>query len=210
MKFSFKTICYLILKRLIDIIGGFIGVILSLPIVIYAIIQIRKESPGPAIFKQQRVGLNGKIFTIYKLRGMYVDAKERFPKLYDYSQKQSLNFYFHDKNDPRVTKVGRFIRKTSIDELPNFINVLIGSMSLVGPRPEIKEVIPLYGKNAAKYLSVKPGITCFSKADLRDSLTKEETLKLDLNYIDNMSLLVDLKLIFKTIKNVFFRKNVYT
>jgi len=209
MKLLSKKNSFFIVKRFIDIIGGFIGIVFSLPIIIFAIILIRKESYGPAIFKQKRVGLNGKIFTIYKLRGMYTNAKERFPELYDYSYKESLNFYFHDKDDPRVTKVGRFIRKTSIDELPNFLNVLMGSMSLVGPRPEIEEVMPLYGDYAAKYLSVKPGITCNSKADLRDTLTKEETLKLDLKYIEDMSLLVDLKLIFKTIKNVIFRKNVH-
>lgn len=159
---------------------------------------------------QRRVGYKGKIFTIFKLRGMYIDSKYKFPELYDYSNKKSLNFYFHDKNDPRVTKVGKYIRKTSIDELPNFINVLLGSMSLVGPRPEIKEVLMLYGKDKEKYLSVKPGITCNSKADLRDTLTKEETLKLDLDYIDQMNFILDLKLLFRTAKNVFSRKNVIT
>jgi len=210
-KFNKKKIKfgYLIIKRFIDIIGGLVGLSLSLPIIIIAMIKIKKESPGPAIFKQKRLGLEGKPFTLYKLRGMYVDAKERFPELYDYSNKKTLDFYFHEIDDPRVTNIGKFIRRTSIDELPNFLNVLIGNMSLVGPRPEIEEVIALYGKNIDKYLSVKPGITCNSKADLRDSLNKEETLKLDLNYIDNMSLRVDLNLLYKTLKSIFFRKNVY-
>lgn len=200
---------YLILKRIMDIFGGMIGIFLSFPIIIVAIIFIRIESPGPAIFKQRRVGINGKFFTIYKLRGMYIDAKEKFPELYDYSNKKNLKFYFHDKNDPRITKFGKIIRKTSIDELPNFINVFFGTMSLVGPRPEIEEVITLYGNDMKKYLSVKPGITCYSKADYRDAITKEETLKLDLNYIDEMSLKLDLKLIFKTFINVLTRKNVF-
>tara|TARA_B100001057_G_C22646939_1_gene870470 strand:+ start:126 stop:710 length:585 start_codon:yes stop_codon:yes gene_type:complete len=194
----------------LDIFGGLIGTLLSFPIILVAIIFIKIESSGPAIFMQRRVGYKGKIFTIFKLRGMYIDSKYKFPELYDYSNKKSLNFYFHDKNDPRVTKVGKYIRKTSIDELPNFINVLLGSMSLVGPRPEIKEVLMLYGKDKEKYLSVKPGITCNSKADLRDTLTKEETLKLDLDYIDQMNFILDLKLLFRTAKNVFSRKNVIT
>lgn len=200
---------YKLIKRLLDILGAIIGIIISTPILIVVIFLIRRESPGPAIFKQTRIGMGGKPFTIYKLRGMYVDAKERFPELYDYSDKKGLDFYFHEHEDPRITKIGKFIRKTSIDELPNFFNVLKGDMSLVGPRPEIPEVISLYGDDTAKYLSIKPGITCSSKASGRDSLTKEETLKLDLEYIDNMSLSLDIKLLYRTFKQVIFRENVY-
>lgn len=196
-------------KRVMDVVGGFIGLALSAPILLIVIVMIRKESKGPAIFKQTRIGLRGKPFTIYKLRGMYIDAKERFPELYDYSNKESLDFHFHEHEDPRITKIGKFIRRTSIDELPNFFNVLKGDMSLVGPRPEIPEVISLYGDDTAKYLSVKPGITCASKATGRDSLTKEETLKLDLDYIDNMSLKKDLSLLYTTFMQVVLRKNVY-
>ena len=196
-------------KRLIDVIGGFIGLTLSAPILLIVTVLIRKESKGPAIFKQTRIGLGGNPFTIYKLRGMYIDSKERFPELYDYSDKESLDFHFHEHEDPRITKIGKFIRRTSIDELPNFFNVLKGDMSLVGPRPEIPEVISLYGDDTAKYLSIKPGITCVSKATGRDSLTKEETLKLDLDYIDNMSLKKDLSLLYTTFMQVVLRKNVY-
>ena len=194
---------YRLFKRVIDIIGGLFGLIFFAPIIAFAIIKIKNDSPGPAIFKQQRLGLGGKPFIIYKLRGMYIDAKEKFPHLYDYSGKKDLDFYFHEENDPRVTKVGKFIRKTSIDELPNFFNVLIGNMSLVGPRPEIPEVIDLYGEDMDKYLSVKPGITCNSKASLRDNLTKEKTLKMDLDYIDNMCLSKDIQLLYKTVKSIF-------
>ena len=200
---------YKFTKRLIDIIGGTIGLIVSAPILVIVMFKIRKESEGPALFKQTRIGLGGKPFAIYKLRGMYIDSKERFPELYDYSNKEGLDFYFHEHEDPRITNIGKFLRRTSIDELPNFYNVLVGDMSLVGPRPEIPDVIYLYGENTAKYLSVKPGITCTSKATLRDALTKEETLKLDLDYIDNMSLSMDLDLLYKTFKSVIFRKNVY-
>ena len=201
---------YRVFKRVIDIIGGLVGLIFFAPIIAFAIIKIKNDSPGPAIFKQQRLGLGGKPFIIYKLRGMYIDAKEEFPHLYDYTGKKDLDFYFHVENDPRVTKVGKFIRKTSIDELPNFFNVLIGNMSLVGPRPEIPEVIDLYGEDMDKYLSVKPGITCNSKASLRDNLTKEKTLKMDLDYIDNMCLSKDIQLLYKTVKSIFLSNNVNT
>lgn len=201
---------YRIFKRVIDIIGGLFGLIFFAPVIAFAIIKIKSDSPGPAIFKQKRIGLGGKPFTIYKLRGMFVDAKEKFPHLYDYTGKKDLDFYFHEESDPRVTKVGKFIRKNSIDELPNFFNVLIGNMSLVGPRPEIPEVIDLYGENIDKYLSVKPGITCNSKASLRDFLTKEKTLKMDLDYIDNMCLSKDVELMYKTVKSVFLSNNVNT
>jgi len=210
-KYKEKKISYgfKLSKRIIDIIGGSMGLILSTPILFITILLIKKESRGAAIFKQTRIGLSGKPFTIYKLRGMYIDSKERFPELYDYSNKKSLDFYFHEYEDPRITKIGKFIRRTSIDELPNFYNVLKGDMSLVGPRPEIPEVISLYGDDKEKYLSIKPGITCTSKATGRDSLTKEETLKLDLDYIDNMSLKNDLSLLYTTFMHVILKKNVY-
>jgi lipopolysaccharide/colanic/teichoic acid biosynthesis glycosyltransferase len=200
---------YKIGKRLIDIILGSIIIVSTLPILILAIILISLDSPGSPIFFQKRIGLNGKPFTIFKLRGMYKNAKEQYPDLYDYSKQESLDFYFHQSNDPRVTRVGKFIRKASIDELPNFINVLLGSMSLVGPRPEIPEVLRLYGKNEALYLSVKPGVTCWSKCTGRDSLTKEETMLIDLDYVKNQSLLVDFKILFKTFISVLGLKNVY-
>lgn len=196
-------------KRGIDIVGGAVGLLLSLPILLVFIILIKRESEGSAIFKQQRIGLAGETFTIYKLRGMFIDAKERFPELYDYSDKKNLDFLFHMQHDPRITKVGRFIRRTSIDELPNFYNVLKGDMSLVGPRPEIPEVINLYGKDKAKYLSIKPGISCESKAGKRDKSTKAHTLQLDLDYIDNMSLSRDFSILYKTVKSVIARRNVY-
>ena len=200
---------YMLAKRFLDITISLLAIIIFLPIILIFIIAIRLESKGPAVFKQRRIGLCGKPFTIYKLRGMYIDAKERFPELYDYTKKEGLDFYFHEHEDPRITKIGKFIRRTSIDELPNFINVLIGDMSLVGPRPEIPEVLPLYKENLNKYLSVKPGITCFSKAKLRDAADKEKTLTMDLEYIDTMSLSIDIKVLWLTFKHVVLRANVY-
>lgn len=197
------------IKRVFDFVFGLIFFFLSLPIVIIAIIAIRLDSPGSPIFLQKRVGQNGKLFTMIKLRGMYSNSRERFPDLYDYSARDDLNFHFHFSDDPRVTRVGRFTRRTSIDELPNFLNVVLGSMSLVGPRPEIPEVMNLYGKYRNEYLSVKPGITCWSKCTGRDTLTKEETILLDLAYVKHHSLLVDLKILTKTFVAVIGISNVF-
>ncbi len=199
---------YLIVKRLLDIILGLPLFIVSLPIVLLAALCIRLESKGNPFFFQIRLGKNGKPFKIFKLRGMYNDARSRYPKLYDYERHDSLNFYFHIENDPRITKVGAITRRLSIDELPNFWNVIVGDMSLVGPRPEIPEILSLYGSYRAKYLSAKPGITCFSKITGRDHLTKLESVLLDLNYIERMSLVTDMKILFSTFASVIFGKNV--
>lgn len=203
------TLRYKFFKRLIDLMLGLLLFFISLPIVIFAIFAICIDSPGSPIFLQKRVGHNGKLFTIIKLRGMYSNSRQLFPELYDYSSQNDLNFHFHFAEDPRVTKVGRLTRKTSIDELPNFLNVVMGSMSLVGPRPEIPDVINLYGSYREEYLSVKPGITCWSKCTGRDTLTKEETILLDLDYIRSHSIRVDFKILYKTFLSVIGIKNVF-
>ncbi|MBU3616748.1 sugar transferase [Polynucleobacter sp. JS-Polo-80-F4] len=203
------TLLYKFTKRLFDLIFGILLFLISLPIIIIAIFAIRIDSPGSPIFFQKRVGHNGKLFTMIKLRGMYSNSRKLFPRLYDYSGQNDLNFHFHFAEDPRVTKVGRFTRKTSIDELPNFLNVVMGSMSLVGPRPEIPEVMNLYGPYRDEYLSVKPGITCWSKCTGRDTLTKEETILLDLGYVRSRSIMIDFKILYKTFLNVLGIKNVF-
>lgn len=204
-----STLHYRFLKRVMDLVLGIPLLVISAPIFLFAAVLIRLESKGNPFFVQERIGLHGKPFKMIKLRGMYVDARQRFPELYEYSGKNDLNFYFHTAQDPRVTKIGSITRRTSIDELPNFINVVVGNMSLVGPRPEIPEVIALYGEHAEKYVSVKPGITCLSKCTGRDSLTKMETIKLDLYYIDNRSILLDVHTLWKTFLNVVLRKDVH-
>lgn len=128
---------YLATKRLFDIFLGSLSLAISSPVILLAALAIRLESPGNPFFLQTRVGLKGRPFTIFKLRGMQIDARDRFPELYDYRQFTNLDFYFHYEHDPRITRVGQFIRRTSIDELPNFLNVVMGSMTLVGPRPDI-------------------------------------------------------------------------
>ena len=200
---------YEIFKRIFDVSIGLFLFIISLPILIIAIIAIRLDSPGNPIFLQRRVGRNGQLFTMIKLRGMFNNARELYPQLYYYEDRQDLNFYFHFSEDPRVTRVGKFTRRTSIDELPNLLNVVLGSMSLVGPRPEIPEVMNLYGKYRGEYLLVKPGITCWSKCTGRDKLTKEETILIDLDYVKNRSFGVDLKILSKTFFSVLGIKNVF-
>src|SRR6478736_957244 len=135
-----SKILYRTSKRVIDLVLGTILLIVSTPVILVAAVAIALESPGSPFFVQTRLGRDGKPFRILKLRGMYRDARERFPELYDYSNQGGLDFYFHYEHDPRVTRVGRITRRTSIDELPNFWNVVVGDMSLVGPRPEIPDV----------------------------------------------------------------------
>ncbi len=203
------TLYYRFGKRLLDLVLGSLLLCCSLPLILLAAIAIRLESRGSPLFIQTRVGLNGKPFKIFKLRGMYADARARFPELYDYSKHGSLDFHFHYEQDPRITRVGHFIRRTSIDELPNFLNVVLGSMTLVGPRPEIPEVSALYGRYRAQYLSVKPGVTCLSKVSGRDLLTKEQTIRMDIGYVENMSAAADLDILWKTFWSVINRKNVF-
>lgn len=204
-----SLIFFNIFKRLIDI---FVSIAIFLPVIIIIFIFciiILLESRGNPIFIQKRIGKNGKKFNIIKLRGMYADSKKRYPELYDFSSNKDLNFYYHYEKDPRVTKVGKFIRQKSIDELPNIFNVLMGNMTLVGPRPEIPEVIQLYGKYKDKILSVKPGITCISKISGRDILTKEQTILKDIEYINKMSIYLDLKILFITFFKVILSKDVF-
>jgi len=201
--------CYRFSKRWLDLVLGSILLCCSLPIIVMAAIAIRMESRGNPLFIQTRVGQDGKPFRIFKLRGMYIDARARFPELYDYSKHDGLDFHFHYEQDPRITKVGNFIRRTSIDELPNFLNVVLGSMTLVGPRPEIPDVSALYGQYREQYLSVKPGVTCLSKVSGRDLLTKEQTIRMDIAYAENRSISLDLKILWATFWSVINRKNVF-
>lgn len=195
----------LIVKRAIDIIGGLVGTIVSLPIILITAIPLLIESPGPLIFKQQRIGKNGRIFNIYKIRSMYVDAEERKKALME--QNKMDGFMFKMDNDPRITKVGKFIRKTSIDELPQFWNVLKGDMSLVGTRPPTIDEFEQYESHHKRRLSLNPGITGLwqvsGRSDIQDF---EEVVKLDCEYIDNWSLWLDIKILFKTVGVVLTHK----
>ncbi|HEY3658141.1 MAG TPA: sugar transferase [Steroidobacteraceae bacterium] len=204
-----RSLGYALSKRAFDLILGSILLVIAVPIILVAAVAIRVNTPGSPFFVQTRLGTNGKPFKIFKLRGMYIDARTRFPTYYDYSAKQDLEFCFHHEEDPRVTRAGRFIRKTSIDELPNLWNVVLGDMSLVGPRPEIPEVLALYGQHRDEYLSVKPGVTCLSKVTGRDRLTKRETIEFDLDYIRRRTFSLDWKILWRTFRSVALRRDVF-
>lgn len=189
-------------KRAFDMIGGMVGtIILAVATVIVGPI-IKMESPGPIFFKQKRVGKNGRVFELYKFRSMYVDAEERKSELM--AQNEMSGLMFKMDNDPRITKVGKFIRKTSIDELPQFINVLKGDMSLVGTRPPTVNEFNQYEGHHKRRLSMKPGITGMWQAYGRNTVKDfEDVVKMDLNYIDNWSLGLDMKILGKTVVTVF-------
>jgi lipopolysaccharide/colanic/teichoic acid biosynthesis glycosyltransferase len=196
-------------KRTFDFVVGMALLIVATPIILIAALAIRLETKGSPFFIQTRLGKNGKAFKIVKLRGMFIDARTRFASYYDYSRHQDLEFCFHHEEDPRVTRAGRFIRRTSIDELPNLWNVVLGDMSLVGPRPEIPEVLALYGPYREEYLSVKPGVTCLSKCTGRDRLTKKETIEFDLDYVRRREFTLDLEILWKTFRSVVLRRDVF-
>lgn len=189
-------------KRLIDIVGAIVGLAITVVVGIVLAPFLLIESPGPLVFCQKRVGVNGRIFRFYKFRSMYADAEERKKELMAQNEMQGLMFKM--ENDPRITKVGAFIRKTSIDELPQFWNVLKGDMSLVGTRPPTVDEYQQYTYYQKRRISFRPGITGLWQVSGRSDITDfDEIVKLDLQYIDNWSIMEDFKIIFKTIAVVF-------
>lgn len=199
---------YLFLKRLIDILISLLGMVLILPLAIAICILIKCEDwNGPVLFKQQRVGKNGQLFYMYKFRSMVCNAESL--KLTLLHQNELTGPVFKIKLDPRVTKVGKFMRRTSIDELPQLINVLKGEMSLVGPRPPLPDEVEHYTDYEKQRLSVTPGLTCYWQVSGRNSISFEEWISLDLKYINQQCLWVDMKLIFKTFFVFFGSKDAY-
>ena len=192
----------LFVKRLMDIAGAIVGLAITAVVTVFLAPPLLIESPGPLFFAQKRVGKNGRFFKIYKFRSMYKDAEERKKELE--SQNEMNGFMFKMKDDPRITKVGKFIRKTSIDELPQFYNVLKGDMSLVGTRPPTVDEFRQYESHQKRRLSAKPGITGLWQVSGRNEIKDfEDVVKLDVQYIDNWSIGLDIKIILKTIKVVF-------
>ncbi len=195
----------LFIKRLMDIVGGFIGLVLTALITPFVALAIKIESPGPVFFSQIRIGKNGRRFKIYKFRSMYIDAEERKKELE--AQNELSGPMFKMENDPRITKVGKFIRKTSIDETPQFYNILIGQMSLVGTRPPTEDEFEQYSMYYRRRLSITPGLTGMWQVNGRSEVTDfDDVVKYDLEYIDNWSLGLDIKLILKTFTSVLFHK----
>lgn len=222
-----------IIYRLLEMTVSFLALIVTLPIMLIVAIIIKLDSPGPALFFQPRCArsiqikgreLDGhkqfkidknlfdpkssywvpRVFTFVKFRTMHVDAKERFPKLYDYNYtpEQIENIPFKVKDDPRVTRAGSWLRKSTIDELPNFWNVLIGDMRLVGPRPELFEMLPNYRQDQMKKFTVKPGITGLPQINGRGQLSFQKTVAYDLEYVNTKSVWLDIKILFLTLWKV--------
>lgn len=190
------TIGYKFFKRVIDIVCSLSGLLLLSPVLIIVSILIKLESDGPIIFSQDRIGYKGKEFKMYKFRSMVVNAEELKKRLSE--QNEMSGPMFKMKNDPRVTKVGKFIRKTSIDELPQLINILKGEMSLVGPRPSLPKEVKEFEPWMMERLEVKPGLTCYWQVSGRNDIDFEEWMKLDIRYVRERSFWLDMKLIFKT------------
>ena len=196
---------YLFIKRIIDIMGSLIGLILLSPLLLIVGILIKAESKGPIIFSQDRIGKNGKTFRMYKLRSMVANAEELKGTLM--KENEMSGPMFKIKDDPRITKVGKFIRKTSIDELPQLFNVLKGDMSLVGPRPSLPNEVLEFEPWMNKRLMVKPGLTCYWQVMGRNNIDFQQWMLLDIKYVETRSIIVDIKLIIKTFFVLFGDKN---
>ena len=192
----------LVLKTMGDIYFSIMAIILLIPIFLLLGLIIKTGSRGPVFFKQERIGLRGRKFKLYKFRTMVVDAEAQLKKLMN--QNEADGPVFKIKNDPRITRVGKFLRKTGLDELPQLFNVVRGDMSLIGPRPPLEEEVKQYERWQLRRLSVKPGITCtWQIVPDRHHVSFEEWMELDLHYIDNWNLMKDLGLFFKTVKTFF-------
>ena len=200
-----KTYKYFILKRCIDILGALIGIIILSPIMLITIIAIRLNSKGAVIFAQERVGLNEKMFKMYKFRSMVNNAEELKEDLM--TDNEMTGPMFKIKEDPRVTSVGRFIRKTSIDELPQLFNILKGDMSLVGPRPNLPREVKIFSLYHRQKLLAKPGLTCYWQVMGRSTIGFEEWMELDIKYIRERNTWIDIKLIMKTFFVLFGDNN---
>ncbi len=196
----------LLLKRAFDIAVAAAALTLLAPFMLLVAVLVRLTSPGPAIFRQVRCGLNGRRFVLYKFRSMCVNAEELKPRLEHLSRKSVA---FKIPNDPRVTPLGRWLRKFSIDEWPQLWNVLKGDMSLVGPRPAVPEEVDKYKGWQRRRLRMRPGLTCLWALEGRDHLDFETWMRLDLEYIDNWSLGLDLKILLRTIPQVLTGKGAY-
>ena len=199
------------LARMVEILGALAGLVVASPVLMIVAIIIKRESSGPIFFKQERLGLNGEPFTLIKFRTFHADAKERFPELYNYSFSDSeiKEFYFKTGDDPRITPIGRWLRKTSLDELPNLLNVLRGDIALVGPRPQIPEMLPYYKGELLKRFSVRPGLTGLAHCSGRSDLSFLHTCMLDQEYVERRSLKLDLIILWKTFVTVIKRDGAY-
>ncbi len=195
------------LKRLLDIAGAVCGLLLVLPLFPFLVALIKFDSPGPLFFRQERIGKDGRCFDCFKFRSMVVDAEARKEQLQDLNEATGAAFKIQD--DPRITGVGRFIRRSSLDEFPQLWNVLRGEMSIVGPRPQIPEEVAQYTPAQARRLLVKPGLTCLWQVSGRSQLDFNEWMELDLAYVRRAGLRMDLEILARTLPAVIERKGAY-
>lgn len=195
------------LKRLMDIILSMFGIIILLPIYLIIIIAIKLDSKGPTVFKQVRVGKDGTNFTIFKFRTMIVQAESKRELNIDPNDLE--NFVFQSKSDDRITLLGSFLRRSSLDEIPQLFNVLFGQMSLVGPRPEIPEVVNYYPEDYHQRFLVLPGITGLAQISGRGEIELGKTISYDLKYIMDFSIFLDIKILFLTVVSVFKKDGAY-
>lgn len=196
-----KQIFYIFIKRLVDILLSLLALIVFSPIFILLIIIIKSDSKGCPFFTHERLGYKKKNINIYKFRTMKKNAGELFNE-FTVEQKEEYEKNFKLDNDPRITKIGFFLRRTSLDELPQLINIIKGDMSIIGPRPIVEKEVEKYGEYSEKLFSVKPGLTGYWQANGRSDTTYEERVKMDMYYIDNKSIILDIEIFFKTIISV--------
>lgn len=197
--------------RLVEITVALIALTLTAPLQLIMALLIRRGTPGPALFWQDRVAQNGRLFRFVKFRTLYADAKQRWPELYayDFTQKDLDNLKYKHATDPRVTPQGRWMRFSSLDELPNFWNLLTGETALVGPRPEIPEMLPYYGKSDLKKFSVRPGITGLAQISGRGRLSFLEVVAYDVEYVEKRCFTLDVKIAVLTIWKIITRDGAF-
>ncbi|AFV03701.1 MULTISPECIES: sugar transferase [unclassified Dehalobacter] len=200
-------------KRVLDLLISIPLLIILSPLWLMIVLWIKADSEGPAVFRQERVGRNGALFTIYKFRTMVPNAdavmKEKIELLKKEGKFDPDNFIFQDKDDPRITKSGRFLRKSSLDELPQLLNIINGTMSIVGPRPEVPEIVDQYTPEQRHRLDMPPGVTGLAQVNGRSELTLTETLNYDVEYVQNWRFGLDLKILWKTLFIVLKGKGAY-
>ena len=196
-----KSQVYKFVKRTTDVVLASVALVILSPVFLIIAIAIKLDSKGPVFFKHTRIGKNGKIIKLYKFRSMVINAEELI-KSFTPEQMKEYKENYKLTNDPRITRVGNILRKRSLDELPQLINIIKGDLSIIGPRPVVAEELKKYQYNIDKFLSVTPGLTGYWAANGRSNTTYEERMEMELYYIDNLSLKMDLKVFFKTILSV--------
>jgi exopolysaccharide biosynthesis polyprenyl glycosylphosphotransferase len=196
-------------KRTFDVLAAGFGIALISPLLLVIAVIVRLSSAGPVLFRQERIGLNGERFEMLKFRSMVIDAEQRLLELEQQQRDKGNAVLFKMQNDPRITPVGRFLRRYSLDELPQLFNVFNGSMSLVGPRPPLAREVEQYEKHVHRRFLVKPGITGLWQVSGRSNLSWDDTVRLDLYYVENWSLTNDLIILFKTARAVLAKEGAY-